>query len=139
MGIVLDSSILIALERRGGRVPPSWFSQEVGVAAVTAAELLAGVHRADSVHRAARAAFVEGILAVLPALPFGLTEARIYAQIEAELARRGTLIDRADLEIAATVFARGWSVATLNTEDFRRVRGLEVLGPEDLEEARSDP
>ena len=138
LGIVLDSSIVIALERRGGRIPSFWLSQELGPA-VIAAELLAGVHRADAAHRAIRQAFVEGILAALPVMPFGLTEARIYAQIEAELARGGTPIDRADLEIAAAALARGWAVATLNTADFGRVHGLQVFGPEDLEEAGPEP
>ena len=134
VGIVLDSSILIALERGGGQVPTSWLSQELGLAAITAAELLAGVHRAEAAHAATRAAFVEGVLAAIPTLPFGLTEARVYAQIEAELARAGTLIDRADLEIGATALARGWAVATLNAADFVRIRGLQVWGPEQLQD-----
>ena len=108
------------------------------MAAISAAELLACVDRADMLC-APPAAFVEGILALLPVLPFGLTEARIYAQIEAELARGGTPIDRADLEIAAAALARGWAVATLNTADFGRVHGLQVFGPEDLDEAGPEP
>ncbi len=134
MGIVLDSSILIGLERRGGTVPTAWMQQEVGLAAMTAAELLAGLHRADPSRRARRAAFVEGILAVIPTLAFDLAAARLYAQVEADLASAGTPIgDHADLEIAATALARGWAVATLNRSDFARVPGLVLLGPENLE------
>ena len=109
-----------------------WFEEELGLAAMTAAELLAGVHRADTVHRARRSAFVEGILAAIPTLPFDLTAARLYAQIEADLFRAGTSIDHADLQIAATALVRGWAVATLNVADFARVPGLRVLGPEGL-------
>ncbi len=132
MGIILDSSILIGLERqfRDSGVPPSWLEQEVAIAAITAAELLAGVQRADAAHRPRRSAFVEGILATVPTVPFDLTAARLYAQIEADLATAGTPVDRSDLHIAATALARGWSVATLNRADFARVPGLGVIGLE---------
>ena len=135
MGIVLDSSILIRLERDASdapAVPTSWFDQELGIAAITAAELLAGVHRADAGHRPRRSAYVEGILAAIPTLPFDLTAARLYAQIEAYLASVGTPIDRADLEIAVTALARGWAVATLDHTDFDRVPGLVVIGIDEI-------
>ena len=132
MGIILDSSILIGLERqfRDSGVPPSWLEQEVAIAAITAAELLAGVQHADAAHRPRRSAFVEGILATVPTVPFDLTAARLYPQIEAYLATAGTPVDRSDLQIAATALARGWSVATLNRADFARVPGLRVIGLE---------
>jgi len=136
MGIILDSSILIALERQArgsAAIPSSWLEQEVGIAAITAAELIAGVERADALHRPRRSAFVEGILATIPIVPFDLTAARLYAQIDADLANAGTPIDRADLQIAVTALARGWAVATLNTPDFARVPGLTVIGLDDLE------
>jgi len=59
-----------------------------------------------------------------------LTAARLYAQIEADLATAGAPVDRSDLQIAATAMARGWSVATLNRADFARVPGLGVIGLE---------
>jgi predicted nucleic acid-binding protein len=34
----------------------------------------------------------------------------------------------ADMQIAATVLARNWSLATLNRRDFERVPGLHVIG-----------
>jgi tRNA(fMet)-specific endonuclease VapC len=131
VGIVLDSSILIHLDRRGGSLPNSWLKQELGLAAITAAELLAGVLRADAAHRAVRAAFVERILEAIPTLPFDLTAARLLAQIQFDLARSGLTVGTADLQIAATALARGWAVATHNGADFARVAGLELLGGEE--------
>jgi tRNA(fMet)-specific endonuclease VapC len=140
MGIILDSSVLIRLERQAASIPSDWFEQELSdwfeqelaIAAATAAELLAGVERADDAHRAARSAYVEGILAIIPTVPFDLTIARLYAQVEAQLASSGTPIDRADLAIAVTALSRGWAVATLNTADFTRVPGLAVISLEEL-------
>ena len=129
MGILLDSSVLIDLDRRQRRFPHAWLDEEIGIAAITAAELLAGVLRADAPHHAQRSAFVEGILAATPVVPFELVAARLYAQVEFDLAVAGTPIDHNDLQIAATALARGWGVATLNVGDFGRVQGLVVLGP----------
>jgi predicted nucleic acid-binding protein len=62
-------------------------------------------------------------------VPFEPVAARLYAQVEFDLANAGTPIDHNDLQIAATALARGWGVATLNVGDFGRVQGLVVLGP----------
>jgi len=135
MGIVLDSSILIRVERdakAAPAVPASWFDQDIAIAAITAAELLAGVHRADAAHRPRRSAFAEGILAAIPTIAFDLTASRLYVQIEAQLPSAGTMIDRADLQIAVIALARGWSIATLNRADFERVPGLVVIGLDEI-------
>lgn len=100
----------------------------VGVAVVTASELLHGVHRAaDAAVRARHAAFVEGLLEIIPVLPFGLREARRHAELWAELMRAGTPIGPYDMLIGATALARGDALATLNIQDFKRVPGLELV------------
>jgi hypothetical protein len=43
--------------------------EEVGIAAITASELLHGVHRATPEHRTRREAFVEAVLAAFPRSP----------------------------------------------------------------------
>jgi predicted nucleic acid-binding protein len=43
--------------------------EEAGIAAITASELLHGVHRATPEHRARREAFVEAVLTAFPPLP----------------------------------------------------------------------
>jgi len=98
------------------------------MAAVTASELLHGVHRAaDAAVRARRAAFVDGLLELIPVIPFALREARRHAELWAELVRAGTPIGPYDMLIAATALARGDALATLNTRDFQRVPGLELF------------
>ena len=65
MGLILDSSILVAFERRRfdlERLLADW--SPPAIAAVTAAELLIGVERADtSQRRVRRESFVENIFA----------------------------------------------------------------------------
>ena len=123
MGTLLDTSILIDVERGRGTIPTS---EDAAIAAITASELLQGVLRADRAHRATRGSFVEGILATLPTIPFSLRIARVHAQIWAELARARATIDAADLEVAATAIALGWDLATLNRKDFARISGLRL-------------
>ena len=123
MGTLLDTSILIDIERGRGAIPTS---DETAIAAITASELLQGVLRADRAHRAVRGSFVEGILAMLPTIPFSLHVARVHARIWADLAAARLTVDAADLEVAATTIALGWELATLNRRDFARVAGLRL-------------
>ena len=134
MGVILDTSVLIGAER--GRVRLEELlkglgDEPVGIAAVTASELLHGCHRAaDAGVRARRAAFVEAILALVPVYPFGLPEARRHAELWAELVRQGTPVGAHDLMIGATAVARGDRVATLNRTDFSRIPGVRLVqGP----------
>ena len=131
MGVILDTSVLIGAER--GRVQLEELlkplgDEPVGIAAVTASELLHGCHRAaDAGVRARRAAFVEAILALVPVYPFGLPEARRHAELWAELARQGTPVGAHDLMIGATAVARGDRIATLNRADFSRIPGVRLV------------
>ena len=127
MGTLVDTSVITRAEREAldlaARVPDG----EIAIAAMTAAELLRGVHRADPEHRSRRAAVVDRLLARVPTIPFDLRIARIHARLWAELQASGTLIGPADLQIAATALALGWSVATYNVREFGRVPGLTVV------------
>ena len=134
MGVVLDTSVLIAAERGAVRLEAlleSLGEETVAVAAITASELLHGCHRAgDAGVRARRSAFVDALLDSLPVLPFGLPEARRHAELWAELARTGTAIGPHDLLIAATALAQGFVLATLNQREFGRVPGLRLVATE---------
>jgi tRNA(fMet)-specific endonuclease VapC len=101
--------------------------EEVGIAAITASELLHGVHRAVPGHRARREAFVEAVLAAFPPLPFGLFAARSHARIWAELAAAGQNVGAHDRLVAATAISAGWRVGTANLRHFDRIAGLDVL------------
>ena len=111
MAVLIDTSILIEYER--GRVdlqrhPERRRQEEFFISVVTASELLQGVHRAvQSDVRAKRSAFVEALLERFPLLPIDLATARLHAQVWAELAVAGNVIERNDLWLAATCIAHG--------------------------------
>ena len=130
MGVILDTSVLVAAERRALRFEEmlkSLGDEPVGMAAITVAELLHGCHRAgDAGTRARRSAFVEGLLEAIPVLPYGVAEARRHAELWADLARRRVPIGPHDLLVGATALARGYALATLNRRAFARVRGLRL-------------
>lgn len=132
MGVILDTAVLIAAERGTFDMPAyldALSDEPVALAAISASELLHGVERArDPAVRRRRSDFVEGVLANVPVIPFGLAEARAHARIWAELAAAGTPIGAHDLQVAATAVVAGSAVATFNPDEFRRVSGL-VLAP----------
>jgi tRNA(fMet)-specific endonuclease VapC len=141
MGTLLDTTVFIELERAIRRLPTSSAmhevgghleeqlgpTEEVGIAAITAAELLHGVHRATPEHRARRAAFVEGVLDAFPSLPFDLLAARAHARLWAELAVSGNDVGAHDRLVAATAITAGWRVGTANVKHFERIPGLDIL------------
>lgn len=128
MGTLIDSSILIAWERGqldlGTRLSEH-ADEEFAISAITASELLHGVHRATTAtRRNQREAFVEGLMARLPIFSFDLVAARIHARLGAELAQSGTPVGAHDLVIAATALARGFGIATRDERSFPRIPGL---------------
>ena len=130
MATLIDSSVLIAAER--GDLTLDAFSaryaeEDVAISAVTASELLHGVHRARTPgERHRRQAFIEGLLAQLPVIAFDLTVARVHASLWADLAKRGVAVGERDLMIGATAIARNYSVATRDERSFSKIPGLSV-------------
>lgn len=135
MGVLIDASILIEVERKRldleshvARRP----DEEFFLSVITASELLHGVHRALAPEvRTRRSAFVEAILEQFPLLHVEMVTARTHAQLWATLAAAGQMIGPHDLWLAATCLACGLTMVTTNVRDFSRVPGLavEVWGP----------
>ncbi len=134
MGILIDASILIEHER--GRLNVARLLEGFGegegfLSAITASEMLHGVHRAqDPAVHARRMASVEALLAVFPVLPIDKTVARAHANLWAHLAQAGTPIGAHDMWIAATCLAGGHALVTANLREFSRVPGLAVHCPQ---------
>ncbi len=129
MGLLIDTDVLILAERQRTQLDFSAWQQYgcAFISAVTASELLVGVLRAQTDgQRARRTAFVEGVLASLPALPFDLEVARVHAQLLAALPRSET-VGAHDIQIAATALRHGFPVLTKNGKDFRRLAGVAIL------------
>ena len=130
MGVILDTSVLIEAERQASdiRVFIENRKEEVfGLSVISVAELLHGVHRADSTQRRLkRSAFVEKVIELFPIYPFEVPVARIYAQLWADLIKKGLQIGAHDLIIGATALSLGFSVATFNKRHFERIEGLKI-------------
>jgi predicted nucleic acid-binding protein len=130
MATLIDSSVLIAAERGDldlSNVLPRYAEEGVAISAITASELLHGVHRAKTAaQRHRRQAFVEGLLAQLPVIAFDLTVARVHASLWANLAKRGTVVRESDLMIGATAVATDYSIATRDERSFPKIPGLRV-------------
>ena len=130
MGTIIDTSVLIAVER--GRLDPAALrdeddEEEIAIAAITASELLHGVHRLTSAVARTRAErFVEHLLAWIPVIPFDLDVARTHARLDAELSSAGTAVGDADLMIAATAVWLDYRIATRDLRSFPRIKGLHV-------------
>jgi len=141
MGTLLDTTVFITLERALRTMPrPGAMNEvgrrleaalgpaeDVGIASITASELLHGVYRATPEHRPRREAFVESVLAAFPPISFDSLAARAHARLWATLASAGTDVGAHDRIVAATAIAAGWRVATANARHFERVPGLDVV------------
>jgi tRNA(fMet)-specific endonuclease VapC len=133
MGLILDTSVLIAAEKQRLDLPRLLAAQgtaPVFLAAITAAELLHGVERAKPPERRqTRARFVESLLAVITVIDFDLPVARQHAALWAALESTGQIIGAHDLQIAATALHHDFALATLNQTEFHRVPGLRLIDP----------
>jgi tRNA(fMet)-specific endonuclease VapC len=141
MGTVLDTTVFIELQRAMRALPAEQAmkevaqrmeaqlgeSEDVGIAAITASELLHGVHRATEKHRGQRGTFVESILAAFPVIAFDLLVARVHARLWAELASSGGEVGAHDRLVAATALSAGWRIGTANIRHFNRIPGLDVM------------
>jgi len=128
MGIIIDTSVLIAVEREDIDFNKWQKYNSAYISSITVTELLIGVHRAkNSKIRIKRSAFVEHIIGSISSLVFGEEEARVYSQILYDLYKKGITVGSHDMIIGATAIASGYPVLTMNEKDFKRIPGLEVL------------
>lgn len=135
MGLILDSSVVIAAERRGD-TPEQLVQQVIGVAgnqeaalsSVGLTELVHGIYRAISAQRRVRReAFVEELRIGLTVYPYTAETAMLAGRIDGEQTTRGILIPFVDLLIGATALSLGFSVMTANLRHFRQIPGLNVV------------
>jgi tRNA(fMet)-specific endonuclease VapC len=131
VGALIDSSILIAAERGTldlESILQDYVEVDFGLSAITASELLHGVHRAGTeVRRLRREAYVEALLLNFPIIAFDLVCARTHARLSAKLAIQGINIGAHDLIIAATAVARGLDVVTREERSFPRIPGIALI------------
>ena len=97
---------------------------DVCMSVITKAELLYGVE--VSPRRVQDAEALAAFLPYVEALHFEDDAALHYAEIRADLKKRGTLIGANDLFIAAHARALGLTLVTNNTAEFERVSKLKL-------------
>jgi hypothetical protein len=134
MGVILDSSAVIAGERKGQtaaelladlrlRLGPG----PVAIATVSVIELEHGIWRARDAEQAERRRrFFEDLFAVVPVYPLTFEIARRAARIDGEARRGGIVIPFQDLVIGVTALEFDYAVATLNVRHFRMIPDLIV-------------
>jgi predicted nucleic acid-binding protein len=131
VGLVVDTSALVALERSSGaweEGPPG--DEVAAVPAIPYAEPLVGVHLADHPRRAAgRRAKIQALLDAAPVVEFGPAVAERWAGLYARLSRDGRMIPADDLAVAATALELGYGVLVGPRDEgrFRQVPGLRVV------------
>ena len=91
---------------------------------VTLAELLYGVQ--VSARKKANRVAVDALVRHVAVLDWSRAAAEHYADVRADLKKRGQLIGANDLLIAAHARSLGATIVTNNVKDFRRVRQLSV-------------
>jgi tRNA(fMet)-specific endonuclease VapC len=90
---------------------------------IVAAELRYGCAKSGS-KRLLKAG--EDLLGEINVLPFDVPADAEYAEIRSELEAAGKPIGGNDLLIAAHAYATGATIVTANTDEFKRIRGLNV-------------
>jgi predicted nucleic acid-binding protein len=132
VGLVIDTSALVALDRRGGDWEPALrrhANEPVAIPAIVYGELLVGSALAGSRRRAAaRRARIDALVAVTGVVEFDAAIATRWAELFAQLSRRGHMIPSNDLAVAATARHLDYAVLVGPAEErhFREVPNLLV-------------
>ena len=134
MGLILDSSVVIAGERKGQSVAEllaairaSFGPEAIALSTVSVIELEHGIWRAkDAAQAANRQRFFDDLFAAVPTYPLTFSIARRAARGDGESKRRGEVIPFQDLVIGVTALEFDYAVATADVRHFRMIPGLMV-------------
>ena len=135
VGIVLDSSVIIAAERQGRsvrqileQIEAVQGEIEIGLSVVTIAELVHGAYRTKTpAQQQRRLEFIERLSSDVPTHPVTLDIARLAGRIEGQQEAIGIRLAFEDLLNGATALYLGYEVATLNARDFQKIPGLSLV------------
>jgi tRNA(fMet)-specific endonuclease VapC len=129
--VILDTGVLIAIERGKLDVDAVLGADDAAIATITAMELLVGVERADEELRQARAVHMEALLSSLPIEVYNLSVARVHARLAVEALSKGRPRSAYDMMTAATAAATNRTLLTTDANaGFDQLTGVraEVLG-----------
>ena len=124
---MLDTNIVIYVIKRRPPEALATFNRHAGemcISMITLAELLHGVEKSERPDVNLRR--VEDFYSRLEVLPYGFKAASHYADIRADLERKGKVIGQNDLHIAGHARSEGLVLVSNNTREFERVEGLRL-------------
>jgi len=135
LGLVLDSSVLVAAERSKlttpeaiKRIRKTAGDVPIVICSLTVAELAHGIYRANTPERSLeRRKFLDELKAHVPIHAVTEATAEIIARIGAEQTAKGIGLPLADLIIGACALELDYAVGTNNVRDFSRIPGLTVV------------
>lgn len=135
MGLILDTSILIASERRDEGIEDILRQAralhgevDIALSTVSVVELTHGIYRARTeAARERRRVFAEEVFHDVIVHPVSLEIAQLAGRIEGEQAAKGIAIGFEDLVIGATALHLGFDVATVNVRHFQLIPGLKII------------
>jgi len=135
MGLILDSSVVIAsergretVERLIERVVSATGDQEAALSAIGVTELIHGLYRAQTpALRLRRQSFLDELLKALTVYPYTKETAMLAGKLDGEQQSKGVVIPFGDLLIGATALSIGFSVLTENLRHFQKIPGLSVI------------
>jgi tRNA(fMet)-specific endonuclease VapC len=132
MGLILDSSVAIAGERKDRSAVDVLTSiraaigpEEIAFSTVSVIELEHGVWRAKNPQQAnRRRRFLDDLFASVAIYPLTFDIARLAARIDGESRQKGITIPFQDLVIGVTALEFGYAVATANLRHFQMIPRL---------------
>ncbi|MGD0028027.1 MAG: type II toxin-antitoxin system VapC family toxin [Candidatus Bathyarchaeia archaeon] len=127
--VIMDTDILIDLLRNETKVVDSISEMErkgwlLATTIINAFELFYGACK--SKNRQKNLASAKTLLERLVVMNIGLTSAQNAGRVYAELEREGQSIGLRDAMIGAIALTKGYSLATRNTEHFKKIAGLNL-------------
>jgi predicted nucleic acid-binding protein len=135
VGLILDSSVVVAAERRGDPIEEllkhvigAVGDQDTALSSVGLTELVHGMYRAQTSElKLRRQRYLDELLRDLTVYPYTRETAMLAGRIDGEQQARGVTIPFGDLLIGATALSLGFSVLTVNLRHFRLIPGLNVV------------
>ncbi len=135
LGLVLDSSAVIAAERKKQPIPKFMRAilqthgpLDLSLSPVTVAELVHGIYRSKTPEAGRRRRqYIEELISLVPVHPVTDRTAWLVGQIEGQEAAKGNVLPFNDLLIAAAALEQGYAVLTDNLRHFQKIPGLNVV------------
>lgn len=124
---VLDTNTLIYFFKGMGNISTHLFDaapKDIGIPAIVIYELEVGIAKSTSPDK--RRLQLKQLTSIVNIIPFDLKEAKVAANLRANLEKKGTPIGPHDVLIAGTAVANAGTLVTHNTQEFSRISGLNL-------------